>query len=776
MKLLNAIFLLSAIGLIAQESESNDSLKTYKSPSVTVTSTRAEFGISPVSFSEMDQEEINLRTSAVDLPKILNNQPSIYSYSENGNYLGYSHIRLRGFDQRRVSVYINGVPQNDPELHSVFWLNLNDIQESVGEIQVQRGAGLSNYGSPSIAGSINLTTTNFVNNPGVRLSLSGGFQQFGAQDEIISNASKMKFEYSSGLVDGKYAFYGKLGRINSGGYRDNSWAEMNSWFLSAVRFDDNLTTQVNIFGGSQRDGLAYVGVPKAAIDDPQERLTNVLTNNEVESFSSPQFQVLNDWKINDNLSLKSTLFYFEGRGYFDYDGYLSAGTTFGFDDSSFQGNPGFSSAVLRAFVGNRQGGWIPRLIWKHNKGELTTGAEVRIHRSEHWTDIQYANEFPQGFDRDFKVNEFNSGKNVISAFARERFNFTDKLTVNFEGQLVFKQYIFGDEKQNGELVGYQTSDGVVSGNNIFNINYLFFNPRLGINYKVNEKINAYTSIALTSREPRRNSIYNADFSLYGSTPAFAVDTTGGVAVYDFETPLIEPEQMFNIEIGGNFKSEYVTSSLNFYLMDYYNELIPSGQVDGFGAPIDGNAPRTIHYGVELSGRHIWKLPGNSTLGFDINAMYSINEIQELSLTDSYFDINDSTTKSVELDLAGNQIAGFPDAILNLGLDYEVSNFNIRLDGKFVSEIYINNYNEDQQRLINGDVSNIIDSYFVMDANASYRWNNFLGSRYILLKFQVNNLANELYAPFAVESGYLGGRPGFFVAAERNFWLGVELSI
>jgi iron complex outermembrane receptor protein len=775
MKLLQSLFLIFAVSTFA---ENEDSLTVYQSPAVTVTSTKAKFRESPVSFSEMSQEQIELKTTAVDLPQILNNQQSIYSYSENGNFMGYSHIRLRGFDQRRVSVYINGVPQNDPELHNVFWLNLNDIQESVGEIQVQRGAGLSNYGSPSIAGSINLTTTNFVNNPGVRLSLGGGFQTFGAEDEIRSNASKMKLEFSSGLVNEKYAFYGKVGRINSSGYRDNSWAQMDSWFLSAVRFDENLTTQINFFGGAQRDALAYVGVLKNNINNLANRKGNVLSSNEVESFSSPQFQLLNDWKINDNLSLKSTLFYFEGNGYFDYDGYLAEGTTFGFADSLFPSTPGFQNAVIRAFVGNKQGGWIPRLVWNHGSGELITGAEIRLHRSEHWSDLQYSDQYPTGFDRDFKINEYNSGKNVFSAFAREKFNVNDKLTLNLEGQLVFNQYIFGDERQNGKLVEYQTANGVVSGEEIFTLNYLFFNPRLGVNYKVNDKISAYTSLALTSREPRRNSIYNADFSLYGSIPAFAttLDSTSGNLIYDFDSPLLEPEQMLNVEIGGTFQSDYVMGNLNFYLMDYYNELIPSGQVDGFGVPIDGNAPRTVHYGVEIGGRHIWKLPYDGRLGFDFNVMYSINEINELSVNDTYFDVSDSTTKSIQLDLSGNQIAGFPDAIINLGLDFQIENLSLRFDGKFVSEIYINNYNEKQQRLINGDVSNIIDSYFVMDANLSYKLDNILGSRYILFKLQVNNLANELYAPFAAESGYLGGMPGFFVAAERNFWLGIELSI
>jgi outer membrane receptor protein involved in Fe transport len=40
---------------------------------------------------------------------------------------------------------------------------------------------------------------------------------------------------------------------------------------------------------------------------------------------------------------------------------------------------------------------------------------------------------------------------------------------------------------------------------------------------------------------------------------------------------------------------------------------------------------------------------------------------------------------------------------------------------------------------------------------------------VVLQAQINNLFNELYAPFANEYGY-------FSAAERNFYLGIQLGL
>ena len=44
---------------------------------------------------------------------------------------------------------------DDPEEHNVFWINFFDLQGAIQDIQVQRGAGASYYGSTGIGGAIN---------------------------------------------------------------------------------------------------------------------------------------------------------------------------------------------------------------------------------------------------------------------------------------------------------------------------------------------------------------------------------------------------------------------------------------------------------------------------------------------------------------------------------------------------------------------------------------------------------------------------------------------
>ena len=68
---------------------------------------------------------------------------------------------------------INGVPQNDPEDHNVYWVNFPDLASSLEDIQVQRGAGSAFYGPAAIGGSINLVTDRFSPDP--RLTVTSGY-------------------------------------------------------------------------------------------------------------------------------------------------------------------------------------------------------------------------------------------------------------------------------------------------------------------------------------------------------------------------------------------------------------------------------------------------------------------------------------------------------------------------------------------------------------------------------------------------------------------------
>ncbi|MEO8398972.1 MAG: TonB-dependent receptor, partial [Ignavibacteriaceae bacterium] len=387
--------------------------KIIPSQTVLIKGSIGEVGITPSTFEKIDRKEIEENYTVQDIPQYLSTLPSITFYSENGNGLGYNYLSIRGFDQRRISVSINGIPQNDPEDHNVYWLDFPDLLSSTELIQVQRGAGAGVFGYPAIGGSINIITSNFSNKPKLDFSVSLGSY----------NTRKYSAAFSSGLMDKKYSIYAKLSQIISSGYRNNSWIKFNSYHLSAIRYDENLTTQINFFGGPIEDGLAYTGLPKFAIKDKQQRKENysywesdgtnytftiIRRPEEIENFSQPHFELLNEYKFNDNVTFNSALFLVMGEGFFDYDASWADTSYFRLtSENGFNPIDNPANALIRAQVENNQFGWIPRISFKHKNGELIFGGEFRKHKSEHWGSINYAENLPENLNKNFRYYFYN---------------------------------------------------------------------------------------------------------------------------------------------------------------------------------------------------------------------------------------------------------------------------------------------------------------------------------------------------------------------------------
>ena len=406
------ITILGSCFAAAQNKSDRDTM--YHAEPVTIIATHASERISPVTFSNLSRSEIKQQYSVQDVPVLLSELPSTTFYSENGNGTGgYSYITLRGFAQQRLSVMVNGVPQNDPEDFNVYWIDFPDLLGSTTNIQVQRGAGSAFYGPPAIGGSVNLLAVPFQPKPSVTFENTLGFQEYGATNTTVLLTRKYSATFNSGLVDNRYLFYGRLGTLSTDGYRNKSWDDINSYFFGVERLDSTMTTRIHFYGGPFSDGEVYNGVPKFFNQDLRLRRMNLddqnsdpkmvnYSNNmqtivssnkmdtiyvvprrpqEAEQFSQPHFEFLNEWRLSSTVTLNNTFFYVQGDGYYDYDAswadtsMLRLGSAYGIPTTT---NP--TNTLVYAFVGNKQFGWLPRLEINDESGTLTLGAEIRIHR------------------------------------------------------------------------------------------------------------------------------------------------------------------------------------------------------------------------------------------------------------------------------------------------------------------------------------------------------------------------------------------------------------
>src|SRR5690606_5048796 len=97
----------------------------------------------PTTFQTITKEELAKNNLGQDLPFLLNYTPSMITHSDAGAGIGYTGMRIRGTDQTRINVTVNGIPINDAESHGVFWVNLPDFGCSGENMQNQRRQGTS---------------------------------------------------------------------------------------------------------------------------------------------------------------------------------------------------------------------------------------------------------------------------------------------------------------------------------------------------------------------------------------------------------------------------------------------------------------------------------------------------------------------------------------------------------------------------------------------------------------------------------------------------------
>ncbi len=709
-------------------------------PRITITATRAVERITPITFSSIKRQEIAQRRTIQDIPELLAELPSTTFYSESGTGLGYSYLSIRGFGQRRISVMINGVPQNDPEDHNVYWVDFPDFLSNVENIQVQRGAGSAFYGPPAIGGAINIITNYFSLQR--RIKASVGIGSF--------NTRRYAVMYNSGLLFNRFVIYARASRILTDGYRQNAWIDFKSYFLGLAYYTKNSTLRLQFYGGPIEDGLTYTGIPKEYNSDDKLRKLNFnwwdyaedgktiyyspRRKDEIENFNQPHFELLHEYKINERLTLNNTLFYIKGYGFFDYDGswgtpeYFRLTPEYGYNVQSIP-----SDALIRAYVNNNQVGWYPQLYVKSALGDMVLGAELRAHRSLHWGRLQKGTGLPAEVVGDGARHyyEYKGSKDIASLYWHQTVKLKPRLTIMSDLQWTYKKYRLYDEKYVG---------------NDFSVPYNFLNPRLGINYHLSSKFNVYSNLSYTQREPRLKNLYDAAESSYPEdwgykVPQFALNPDG---TYNFDKPLVKPEALTDLELGVGYHTHDLDLNLNYYYMNFKNEIIKSGQLDRFGQPITGNADRTRHQGVEFSTRLQLTPKWNLVLNFT----KSENKLIRYKV----YDWSGQVT-----DLSGNTIAGFPDVIANGRLTYNWHQWYASLQWRYQSAFYTDNYENEHNK---------VDAFSLFNMDLRYRF-SLMNAAKLTVQLHVKNVLNKKYLAH-------GEGKEFFPGAPRSFFVNLQI--
>ena len=199
----------------------------------------------PVAYSMVTKEDMEVRLGSQDIPMILNTTPSVYATQQGGG-AGDARINVRGFNQRNVAVMINGVPQNDMENGWVYWSNWDGVGDATASIQMQRGLSAVNLATPSIGGTMNIITDPTAFEKGGKYK-----QEFGEAGFL-----KTTLNLNTGLMMGdKLALSGTLVRKTGDGLIDATWTDAWAYYFGAsYAISDDQRIEAYIVGAPQRHG------------------------------------------------------------------------------------------------------------------------------------------------------------------------------------------------------------------------------------------------------------------------------------------------------------------------------------------------------------------------------------------------------------------------------------------------------------------------------------------------------------------------------------------
>ncbi len=666
----------------------------------------------PVTQTNLSQKTIEQEYVGADIPTLISGTPSINSYSDAGNGMGYSYFRIRGIDQTRINFTINGVPINDPQNQGFFTNNFADLASSAQQIQIQRGVGTSNNGAAAFGGSVSVTSKSLTEKPA--FTFHSGYGSF--------NAYRNTLEYQTGrLANGKVAFYGRLSDLSSDGYRQNSNTRNRTYFVSAGYFGKKSVLKFNAWGGVSQSQLAYLGIDKMTLEN--NRTLNPLTAAERDEFRQNFYQLQYTYHFNSKLNLSASAYYVKGVApYFDVRFYNQPFAFQNMPDTVYRGNDTVTATdfINRYRLNQKSIGGYASLNYTTKKLQISGGIHANRFESDHFMQAIWANIMPVGIAPEHTVY-FNTGvKQEMSAFVKASYSLGKKTILFADIMTRRATWTYTPKAQQYLFTQY----------NVEPMEWLFINPKAGLRYAASKNTSLYIMAGMTGREPTRFDYLRDDLTYR-----------------DIKQDELNPEVVYDIELGTNMSTKNLWLNANIYYMAFENQIANTGFTNQFGAAITQNSGSGYRAGIEIEGQ--WNITSRIALTHASNI--SDNRISSFTQFYSVSDAQGNSLGSQGTNFSNVQPALSPAIIINQGIKYSpVSYLSVNISGRYVGKQYIDNTETETLSL---------DAYTVIDAGLYLKLQQWTGVGEQTLSFRVNNITNTLYSP--------SGAIGAFVSTQQQ---------
>ncbi|MGN7987600.1 TonB-dependent receptor [Pedobacter sp. 22226] len=715
--------------------------QNFLTEEVIVRATRAT-DKSATTYKNISKEEIQQNNFGQDLPFILQNTPGVVVNSDAGAGVGYTGIRIRGSDNSRINVTVNGIPINDSESQGTFYVNMPDFASSVDNVQIQRGVGTSTNGAGAFGASLNIQTTASETEPYAEVnSTYGSF-----------NTWKNTVKVGTGLINNRFSFDGRLSRISSDGYVDRGSSLLKSYFLSGAYHGNKDLLRVNVFSGNEKTYQSWNGIPQSRLENDVagmnayidrnglsaedaanllnsgRRYNSFLYNNQTDNYTQNHYQLIYARQFSDQFSFNGALHYTQGQGYYEEYRVQDELKNYGLNSVVIPGGTPVTNTDLirRRWLDNDFYGVTYAFNYVPEKSlNFTLGGAYNEYKGAHFGQVIWAQYASNGnIDRHYYDND--GFKTDFNVYGKVNYSLVEALSLFADLQYRRVYYdIAGTENKLNTLAINQTLN--------------FFNPKFGAAYFINQQSNVYASFSVANKEPNRD-----DYT----------DATVGV------TP--KPEHLNDVELGYRFKNDQFNIGANAYGMFYKNQLVVTGKINDVGGNFRQNVDKSYRMGIELDGSYII----SKQFIVNANAAFSRNKIKNFT---EYYDDYDNGGQVVN-NYNLTDISFSPNTVLFGELVYKpVSGFAIALQSKYVSKQYLDN-TQNNDRTING--------YWVNNARLGYDF-KFAGVKNINLGLLVNNLLDKKYESNGYTYGYQSGGSRitenfFYPQAGTNFLLSLNV--
>ena len=710
--------------------------KAFMSDEVVVKATR--FGdFNPTANTEISGKQLIETSTMKDITQMLVLQPSVVATSEAGSGMGATTIRVRGIDQTRINVTIDGMPLNDPESQAVFWNNMPDFASSISSLQLTRGVGTSTNGSAAFGANLNILTNQLNSEPYAEIGFwAGSFKSF--KEHLLAG---------TGLMNNGLAFDVRFSQLNSDGFIRNGYSNHTAFNITGSWRNAKNLVRTNIIYGKQKTGITWNGVDEAIYNNlllPEnyrrtynasgmywnENGDTCYYKDDSDNYKQTHYILSYSHFFTQKLNLNIAARYTRGDGYYEDYKLGRKFANYNITNPIINGiEVKKTDLIQQKWMGNNTYTGNFSLNYRNNRWQITGGGDFSYYQGEHFGDVLWM----QYLDTT-KFEWYRNQGNKMDANAFVKANVKIYKGLHIFGDL---QYRFINYKMSGiddDLSNLQ-----------LDTTYNFINPKVGIFYQINNSHQVYFSFANSHREPTRTNFKEANH-------------------YPDRRP--KSEMLFDYELGYTYQSPKFAGNINLYYMDYFDQLIPTGELSGSGYDIMRNVDRSFRSGIELSLAYkpVKQIEVKGT------ATFSRNKILNFVTTFEGYDENwDEVTILKNL---GNVDLAYSPNVLTSGIfSYQpIDNLYFRVISKYVGKQYFDNTQNEKRKL---------DPYWTSDFQIDYSIFPKKIVKEIQLKFQVNNFTNTKYANDAIggtwyEQGVEKQWAAYFPQAGVNFMGGISV--